>query len=341
MSPADRTASISVTQVGKIFYPAPTWLRFLVKSPITSEIHALRSVSLNVEPGEVCALVGPNGAGKTTLFRILVGLTTPTSGTAHVLGHDVVTESLAIRRMIGWMPTSSQSLFGRHSCIENLRFHGRLRGRSGSGLDKSIDEVLEMVGLADAKNNAVLSLSAGMLARLQLARALLHNPRLLILDEPTASVDPVAAYGIINLILEIIRERRLAAFVSSHRLDEIEALHSHVLLLHRGEILFDGDLDHLRERLSRPRIELVFTSGREAERAAATLTDAPFVESTQATGGPALRIETRHGTPVGEIYRHLGSHLDQLVQTTEIKVPLREMLAEVYGIDESPGKDRS
>ncbi len=327
----EQPAAISIEDVSKVFAPAPGWLRLLVRSPISEEIQALKDVTFRVESGEVCALVGPNGAGKTTLFRILMGLTTPSTGRALVLGRDVVSESLDIRRQVGWMPTSDQTLFQRHTCAENLRFHGRLHGLSGVELETAVDEALDLVDLTHAKNNAVLASSAGMKARLQLARALLHKPNLLILDEPTASVDPVASLAIINLITSVVKERNLAAIVSSHRLDEIEALHSHVLLLHRGEVLFDGDLDNLRAKLDRTVWEMVFLSEDSARLASASIRSAPSVESLQFEGS-SVQVTLTHGASVGPVLGSISGHLDQLLTTREVHQPLREVLANVYGV---------
>ena len=332
------SAAVSIRNVSKIFVPAPHWLRLLVKSPINKNITALDSVNLEVRPGQICALVGPNGAGKTTLFRILVGLTTPTAGVATVYDLDVVKESLPIRRQVGWMPTSDQTLFQRHTSADNLRFHGRLHGFSGSNLDKAVDEALEMVDLRDAANNAVVSFSAGMKARLQLARALLHRPRILILDEPTASVDPVASYGLINLILDIVKERRLAAIVSSHRLDEIETLHSHVVLLHRGKVLFDGDLDDLRAKIDKTHIEFQFTSQRSASAAATSLSGTHVIESIEERGA-AMSLVLNHGTPVGAVLKMVKGDPNDLIAVREIKVPLREVLADVYGVGDGRARD--
>jgi ABC-2 type transport system ATP-binding protein len=331
-------ASVDVRNVSKTFAPAPGWLRVLVKSPIRHELQALKSVTLTLEPGEVCALVGPNGAGKTTLFRILVGLTTPTSGVATVLGHDVVTHSLEIRRNVGWMPTSDESLFQRHTCADNLRFHGRLHGLSGPALEDAVSETLDMVGLRASADNAVITLSAGMKARLQLARALLHRPQILILDEPTASVDPVASLGILDLIMEVVEDRQLAAIVSSHRLDEIEALHSRVLLLHRGEVLHDGELALLRSEIE-PKMQLRFTSAGAASKAAAALATGPPVEHVELEGANIL-LSATPGSGVGSILRRLDGQLDDLVSTQPVEVPLREVLAEVYGVSDKGGIEK-
>ena len=324
---------ISVKAVSKTFYPAPRWLRMLVKSPLESEILALDSVSLAVGAGEICALVGPNGAGKTTLFRILMGLTTPTGGSARILGHDVVTESLDIRRRVGWMPASERTLFDRHTCAENLRFHGRLYGLSGLRLEQRVSETLGMVGLGDAAQNAVVSFSAGMKARLQLARAVLHEPRVLILDEPTASVDPVAAYELIDLIVSIVREQGLAAIVSSHRLDEIETLRSHVILLHRGRVLFDGPLDELRSKIDRPHMEFQFSSTEAAHKAAILFEGMPDVELLDVEGY-SVRAVMAYGIPLGKVVKELDGVLSDLVGAAEVSIPLRQVLADVYGVSE-------
>ncbi len=205
------TASIVVDDVGKTYYPSPGWMKAMVRSNIVQPVVALDGIDFSVEPGEIVAVVGPNGAGKTTTFRILVGLTTPTSGTATIMGHNSEHESVAIRRLVGWMPGDDRSLLMRLTCEENLRFHGRMQGMKGESLKARIAESLELVDLGHAAKKSIFALSAGMRARMQLARALLHDPKVLILDEPTGAVDPVAAHGLINLIMDIVETRRLAA----------------------------------------------------------------------------------------------------------------------------------
>lgn len=331
--------AVSVRNVTKTYSPAPPWLRFLVRTPIKSPIKALAGVSLEVGQGEVCALIGPNGAGKTTLFRILVGLTTPSSGEADVLGADVVADSLAIRRQVGWMPTSDRTLFDRHTASENLRFAGRMHGLSGARLQRRVSEVLDMVGLSHAAADSIVSFSAGMRARLQLARALIHRPRFLVLDEPTASVDPVASYEIINLIVDIVRNEGTSAIVSSHRLDEIETLRSHVVLMHDGSILFDGHLDDLKPQIARKQVDMYFTDSGVADRVAVPLRTRAGVETVDVSGNE-VSLNISHGLAVGEILEEFGSDLPNLVELHERTMPLREVLAEVYGLhDESRGTE--
>ena len=119
---------VKVNGVSKTYYPSPAWLKLMLRSSIKEPVHALKNVSLEVAGGQIVAVVGPNGAGKSTLFRVLTGLTTPTSGSASILGYDVATQSAAVRRHLGFMPPEERTLWMRHSCAENLIFHGRLQG---------------------------------------------------------------------------------------------------------------------------------------------------------------------------------------------------------------------
>jgi ABC-2 type transport system ATP-binding protein len=318
-----------VKDVSKVYYPSPGWMKFLVRTNIKNEVRALDGVSLEVRPGEICAVVGPNGAGKTTTFRILVGLTSATTGSASVMGFDCDRESVAVRQRVGWMPAEDRSLIMRLSCAENLHFHGRLQGLKGEDLKQRIRETLAMVGLAHAAESSVFALSAGMRARLQLARALLANPKVLILDEPTGSVDPIASYELLNLLMEIVAEHELAVLISSHRLEEIEALHSHAILLDKGQVRFDGNLDQLRGRLDRPTLELEFTSQATAKEAAATVVATRLGEIVLSEEN-TIQFVLAEGTSVGRAMHALSPKLEDMTHVRELQTPLRDLLAQIY-----------
>ncbi len=333
--------SIVVQHVNKTYVPSPTWLRALVKTNITDPVVALRDINFEVAPGEIVGVVGPNGAGKTTTFRILVGLTTPTSGTATVMGYDTARNASHVRSLVGWMPGDDRSLLMRLSCAENLRFHGRLQGLNPSTMDERIREVLESVGLAHAYSKTIFALSAGMRSRLQLARALLHDPRVLILDEPTAAIDPVASHALLKLIMDIVEERKLAALVSSHRLEEIEALGSRVILLDRGTIRHDGDLEWMRQKLERPMLEIEFGDSASATLALKAINESSIETVSSLEDETTVRCVMDHGTPSGTVLAEFNGLLPHITRISEVKRPLRELLAEIYGEDDtSVDRDR-
>ena len=325
-----REPSISVKDLSKVYDPSPTWMKLMVRSNITSSVVALDGISFEVGPGEICAVVGPNGAGKTTTFRIILGLTTPTSGSASVTGYDVEHESVAVRRMVGWMPGQDVSLLMRLTCNENLRFHGRLQGMKGPELKAKIADALAKVGLSHAAEHSVFALSSGMRARLQLARALLHSPRVLILDEPTGAIDPVAAHELLGLIISIVEEERLACMISSHRLEEIEALHDHVVLLDKGRIRYDGDLDELRSIVDRQQVDIQFRSGEGARQARKLIEDSGLSDSITVDEESVSAVLGSAETTIGNVLAAIGPVVPDVVHIEEVQRPLRDILADMY-----------
>jgi ABC-2 type transport system ATP-binding protein len=317
---------ICVDALTKIYEPSDRWMRFLLKSAIDHPVQALAGVSMSVCEGEVCAVVGPNGAGKSTLFRILMGLTTPSSGTATVMGLDATADSRRVRGLVGWMPADSQTLFLRHTSYQNLWFHGRLQGLGGDKLEKRIDETLEMVGLAHARNYSCHAMSTGMRARLLLARALLHRPRVLILDEPTGTVDPIGAHQLLSLIQTLTYELRIAVLLSSHRLEEIDALRDNVMFLDRGQLVHWGHLDSLRNLWELPRLVIQFKDQERAAQGAKVLAELPEV-TVEALEGDDVIVASE--LDPGALLVHLGPLVGDIVSVTEAKMPLRDLLAKL------------
>lgn len=316
--------AVEVNDVTKVYTPFPWWLRILVRSQVRSPVAALDGVSFQVGAGQICGVIGPNGAGKTTLFRILTGLTTPTSGSAAILGSDVTRQSLAVRRHVGFMPSDDRSLMLRQTCWSNLAFHGRLRGLRERDLRRRIDEILGMVGLTAARDRVGFALSSGMRARLQLARALLHEPQVLILDEPTASVDPVSSHEFLELLRGLAVEKGVAVLVSSHRVEEIEALHDNVVLLDRGRLIHWGDLNSLRSLWERPMLEIAFSENVAAELGDRLLRDRAGIEVLDRRDGVVI-VGTRMGT--GEVMAMLDGQLSRVISIRERRMPLRELIA--------------
>jgi len=322
---------IVLSGLTKLYEPTPRWMRIFARSHLREPVRALAGVDLVVRAGEICAVVGPNGAGKTTMFRIIVGLTTATSGRGRVLGLDVGRDSERIRQVVGWMPSEDRSLLMRATAKENLQLHGRLQGMRRDDLAERIPYVLETVSLGPQTNTVVAGLSAGMRARLRLARALLPRPRALILDEPTGSIDPIAAYSLLTLIMDLAKQERIAVLISSHRLEEIEALQSKALLLDGGRVKYSGDLDSLRREWERPELELVLVDDAASVAVAALLRAHGLDVSID---GLVVYCRPGRHDRTGDVLARLGPHARSIEHIREIPMPLRDLIAQVYASDD-------
>jgi ABC-2 type transport system ATP-binding protein len=298
----------------------------LLRSSVKSPVVALDKISLTVEPGRVCAVIGANGAGKSTLFRILTGLTTPTSGEAYVTGLSTTTESYEVRKRIGFAPAEHNGLLLRHTCIENLVFHGRLQGMSNRLLKRRIREVLELVGLTRARDRLAVALSSGMRARLMLARAVLHRPPVLILDEPTGMVDPIAALEIMGVVQQLVVDEQLGALISSHRLDEVEALNDDVVLLDEGKMVYRGDVPSLRRIWEEPRIEIEFVEQSRADEAARHFESVAGV-TVHSTEGATLTLSS--AKPLGALLSDANGLWAEANAIRQSKLPMRDLIATV------------
>ncbi|GAC1635746.1 MAG: hypothetical protein NVS9B14_13400 [Candidatus Acidiferrum sp.] len=192
---------------------------------------------MHIREGESLALLGANGAGKSTLLRILSTLLLPTSGRASVAGHDAVASPRAVRRQLGYHAGSDAGFYSRLSARENLFFFGRLNHLSPSATRERISQLAEQFEFGAAIDRQVRTLSSGTLQRLSLARALLHSPRVLLLDEPTRSLDAIAAATFRQFLKsQILRKGATTLLFASHSLPEIELLADRVAILHRGRL---------------------------------------------------------------------------------------------------------
>src|SRR2546421_6947417 len=300
-------------------------MRFFLRTQIHEPVKALDDVSIRFDGGQICVVAGTNGAGKTTLFKILTGLLAPTSGSAVVVGIDATRESPELRRVVGFMAGDDRTLWLRLTCEHNLEFRGRLQGLRGNALSARITDVLDAVGLGDVRDRVGFALSSGMRARLQLACALLHEPPVLILDEPTGTVDPIGSFELLEQIRQVTVERKLAVLFSTHRVDEIEALGENVVLLHRGRVVHAGPLERLRGKLERQVVTFEFVADDVVATAAERLGGVAETEVLERTEA-ALTVST--GARIGELLALLGDVTPSLRSVNERRVPLREVLAE-------------
>lgn len=328
-------ALVEVSGLSKRYDPSPWWMRVLTRRVIAEPVHALRDVSLTVEPSQICCVLGPNGSGKSTLFRILMGLTSPTGGEVTVLGQAPDSRDRSVLRQIGYMPADDRTLFLRLTCAENLRLHAAIQGVPRAESNARVAEALASVGLRHVADRGAFVLSSGMRARLLLARALVHRPELLILDEPTAAIDPVGAFELLDLIQKITEERSLSVLLSSHRLDEIEALHDQLLVLREGAVAYHGPLRAVRRLAGTTRMVLGFSSSERADQAERRCAELDLA-TTRAHGISHVEISLRDPIRVMELLGRLGPAAD-LVDHIETREPsLREFLA---SLNDAASKD--
>ena len=198
--------------------------------------HSHRDVSFNVRRGELFGLLGPNGAGKTTTVKILSTILLPTSGSASILGLDVVKQTQAVRERIGFTFGGARGLYTRLSASDNLRYFAELYGLDPAVTGKRISELLELVGLAKRSDDRVETYSSGMQQRLHLARALLHDPELIFLDEPTVGIDPVGARELRKTVKELVA-RGKTILLTTHYMAEAEELCDRIAIINKGRII--------------------------------------------------------------------------------------------------------
>ena len=205
------------------------------------KVVAVRDLHLRVEAGEVYGLLGPNGSGKSTTLKIILGLVSPTHGRTEIFGRD--SGLVDSRAAVGFLPENPY-FYKYLSGEETLRFFGKLCGLTGPALRKRIDELLELVGLTSARKRRLGTYSKGMLQRIGLAQALIHDPRLVVLDEPTAGVDPAGSRDIRNLIVDL-KGRGITVLLSSHLLAQAQEICDRVGILANGVLVREGRLDEL------------------------------------------------------------------------------------------------
>lgn len=231
---------LQVSDIGKVF----------------GKIRAVDGVTLTAAPGEVVGLLGPNGAGKTTLMRMIATVLRPTSGTAAVDGHDIVTDPAGVRRAIGLLPTDP-GLYGRLTAVENLKYYGRLHSIPERELNQRIERLLERFNLFDERNRRTAGFSKGMSQKVSLIRSILHDPPVLLLDEPTAGLDVPAARNVHDMVCEFKSEGKCIVF-STHQMTEAEKVCDRIIIMARGRIAAQGTFEELRRQSGREDLEDIF-----------------------------------------------------------------------------------
>jgi ABC-2 type transport system ATP-binding protein len=265
---------------------------------------AVADVSFSVKEGEIVGFLGPNGAGKTTTMRVLAGFLPPTSGTARIAGHDVLTHSKQARACLGYLPESA-ALYPEMRVREFLTYRARLEGVAGGQLRHRVGEAIGHCLLEEVADRKIDNLSKGYRQRTALAGALVHQPPVLILDEPTIGLDPMQIIKIREMIRALGRER--AVLLSTHILPEVDAVCDRVLIIDRGRIVAEGSPQELRTRLAgTPVVRAAFKGSIAAREALENLAGVVSIEQEQTPEETRVRLECAAGADPSEEIFHLA-----------------------------------
>jgi sodium transport system ATP-binding protein len=227
------------------------------------KVIALRGVSFTAPDGEITGLLGPNGAGKTTTLRILYTLLHPDQGKAQVDGYDTVKNPMEVARKIGALP-ESHGLYPRLSTRENIRYYGELHGLAGEVLEKRIDELIQLLDMQDIEQRRTDGFSSGQRVKIAIARALVHQPRNVLLDEPTNGLDVMSTRAMRGFIRGL-RDEGKCVLLSSHIMQEISALCDNIVILNHGEVVASGTSEDLLAKTGKTNLEDAFVAAMGSE----------------------------------------------------------------------------
>ena len=271
----------------------------------------LKSVSFAVEPGDIFGYLGPNGAGKTTTIRIILGLFRPDAGKVSLLGQDVTVDET--RKHVGFV-LESDGLYDNMSAYENITYYAQVYGVSK--MAAMTERVIGLVRLTDRARDKVSAYSKGMRQRLALARAMVHNPDILILDEPTAGVDPSGQIEVRQIILDMAHKEGKTIFLSSHNLDEVQRICNRIALIDRGEIKLYGELDQLQRRMGRGEV-MIETREPVSEPILAELARMPEIDIQSRKNRTVVLTLGKGGADVSDVISFLtqrGARIEQVVR---------------------------
>jgi len=296
---------------------------------------ALAGVSMSVSRGEIHALLGPNGAGKTTLLRILAGLTRPTTGTVRILGLDVLRQTAGVRRLVGVIPSGDRTFYQRLSGLENLIFFGRLYGFSFAEASRRAREVLEAVGLGGQEYLMTGKYSQGMQKRLAIARALLTDPAVFLVDEATHNLDPEGA----RRVREFVRgaaDRGAGVVWATQRVEEIRGFADTVTLLHQGNVRFTGTTAQLVSLASPTRFLLKIRNGRlSADHLTLGLRTAlgthGVISSDASEDGEHYVMTVAEGSTLGQAIAAITAANFQVLSCHETRPEIEQAFVELTG----------
>jgi ABC-2 type transport system ATP-binding protein len=289
---------------------------------------AVSGVNLDISPGEVLALLGPNGAGKTTTVRLLAALLRPTAGYARVAGFDVLEEPTQVRRRVGLL-TEEPGLYERMKAREYLEFFGRLYGVPAPTRRRRAETLMERLGLPHALEGRIGTFSKGMKQKLALVRAMLHDPLVLLLDEPTSAMDPLSA-RLVRESIAGLRDERRAIIICTHNLSEAESLADRIAIIRRGEIVERGTPRELKRRLLGPPIMEL----RLAESLDGLLPGLQELVQVEGLGSNWVRYRTQEPTVNNpRVLRWVSQQGHDVVTLSEVPQSLEEVYLQVVDVE--------
>lgn len=216
------------------------------------DFEAVKGLNFSINEGDIFGLLGPNGAGKSTTMSMICGILKPTDGNITILGSDFKKNKSNIAREIGFVPQNI-ALYDNYTAYENVKFFGRIYGLKGKTLDEAINKALEFTGLLDVKNKRAGEFSGGMMRRLNIACAIVHSPKLIIMDEPTVGIDPQSRNHILESVKKL-NEKGATIIYTTHYMEEVESICNNIAIIDHGEIIAKGTGDELKEKVSTDKI---------------------------------------------------------------------------------------
>jgi len=296
---ADPTGDVPAIEALDLVRSYQTHIGVLRRRPMTVE--AVRGISFDVRPGELFGLLGPNGAGKTTTIKMLITLLLPTSGTARVMGFDVVRDTTAVRRRIGYVFGGDRGLYDRVSGVDNLRYFAELYGVEPSEQKHRIAELLDLVGLTGREHEKVEGYSRGMRQRLHIARGLLHDPEVIFMDEPSIGLDPVGARELRQTVRSLVDSGK-TVLLTTHYMFEADALCDRIAVINAGRIVALGTGADLKDAIAERTIVEIETFG---------VTDEAVARLRGDDDVSAVNMEERDQSQILLVQSERGAHITQ------------------------------